>query len=190
VKFLPTEIPAVVLVEVDVFRDARGFFGEVYHAAKYEAAGLPGRFVQDNQSHSRRGVLRGLHAQVGTPQGKLVRALQGEIFDVAVDVRRGSPTYGRWVGEVLSAENFRQLYVPPGFLHGFCVLSDSADVEYKCSGFYAPQHEIGVRWNDPDIAIAWPLDAPLLSEKDNAAPLLRDIVERLPTLADDGQRGG
>jgi len=183
VKFQPTEIPDVVLVEVDVFRDARGFFSEVFHAAKYEAAGLPGRFVQDNQSHSRHGVLRGLHAQIGAPQGKLVRALQGEIFDVAVDVRRGSPTYGRWVGERLSSGNFRQLYVPPGFLHGFCVLSEVADVEYKCTGFYSPPDEIGVRWNDPDIGIAWPLAAPLVSEKDGAAPLLRDIVDRLPSYA-------
>lgn len=188
-RFEPTELPGVMLVEVDVYRDARGFFAEVYHAEKYAAAGLPGRFVQDNQSHSRRGVLRGLHGQIGTPQGKLVRALSGEIFDVAVDMRRGSPTYARWVGVVLSAENFRQLYVPPGFLHGFCVLSESADIVYKCTGFYSPPDEIGVRWNDPEIGIAWPIGDPLVSEKDGAAPLLRDVVERLPPYESDGWRG-
>lgn len=190
-KFTRTEIAEVVLVEPDVHRDARGFFCEVYHAAKYEAEGLPGRFVQDNQSRSGRGVLRGLHGQIGTPQGKLVRVLSGEIFDVAVDMRRGSPSYGRWVGAALSAQNFLQLYVPPGFLHGFCVVSESAEIEYKCTGFYAPSDEISVRWDDPEIGIEWPIRDPLVSEKDGAAPLLRAVVERLPVYAGgEGRRRG
>ena len=179
-KFLPTFIPEVILIEPDVHKDARGFFLESYHQRKYAEAGIPGPFLQDNHSHSLKGTLRGLHAQAKRPQGKLVRALLGEMFDVAVDVRRGSPTFGKWVGEVLSWENFRQLYIPPGFVHGFCVLSERVDVEYKCTDFYAPGDEMTVAWNDPEIGIAWPVESPILSAKDAAAPRLRDVLDRLP----------
>lgn len=180
----PTALAGVFLIEPVVFRDARGFFLETYHAGKYAAGGLDVHFVQDNHSKSQRGTLRGLHAQRRNPQGKLVRAVEGEIFDVAVDVRRGSPTFGRWVGEVLSAENFRQLYVPPGFVHGFCVLSETAQVEYKCTALYDPQDELSVIWNDPEIAIDWPIKEPLLSNKDAAAPRLDEILDHLPTISD------
>ena len=171
-KVLETPLPGVRLVEPAVHRDDRGFFLEVFHAGKFSAQGLELRFVQDNHSLSRRGTLRGLHTQTADPQGKLVRCTEGEIFDVAVDIRRGSPTFGRWVGEVLSADNFRQLYVPPGFVHGFCVLSESAQVEYKCSDYYQPGDELSVAWDDPDIGIDWPIGSPVLSAKDAAAPRL------------------
>jgi dTDP-4-dehydrorhamnose 3,5-epimerase len=178
-KFLPTALPEVVLVEPDVFRDDRGFFLETYQKLKYGAAGLPEEFVQDNHSFSIRGTLRGLHAQVRKPQGKLIRAVLGEIFDVAVDIRPESPTFGRWVGEVLSGENHRQLYVPPGFAHGFCVTSESAHVLYKCTSFYDKEDEIALLWNDPAIGISWPTGTPLLSPRDLAAPKLADIVHKL-----------
>jgi dTDP-4-dehydrorhamnose 3,5-epimerase len=178
-RFVPLAIPDVVLIEPDIFKDDRGFFFEVYHREKFEAAGLPGTFVQDNQSYSHRHVLRGLHAQLRKPQGKLVRALQGEIFDVAVDIRPGSPTFGRWVSAVLSGENNCQLWVPPGFVHGFCVTSDSAAVQYKCTELYAPNDEIGVVWNDPEIGIEWPLAEPLISPKDLRLPRLRQLIETL-----------
>lgn len=181
-KFLPTAIPEVIVVEPQVFRDGRGFFLEVYHQKKFEEGGLPGTFVQDNHSHSIRGTLRGLHAQLRNPQGKLVRAVVGEIFDVAVDIRPGSPTFGRWVGETLSGENFRQLWVPPGFAHGFCVLSETAHVQYKCTELYDREDEIAVLWNDPQIGIEWPandLGEPLLSPKDAAAPPLAKILHQL-----------
>jgi len=181
VRFLPTELPGVIVIEPDVYRDGRGFFLETFHARKYADGGIPGPFVQDNHSRSARGTLRGLHAQRSYPQGKLVRVLHGEIFDVAVDVRRGSPTFKRWVGVALSADNFRQIYVPPGFLHGFCVTSDSAEVEYKCTDFYQPNDEMGVVWNDPSLGIAWPEREPILSAKDQAWPRLEDRVEWLPT---------
>ncbi len=171
-----TPLEGVLVVEPDVFRDRRGFFLETWHARRYAEGGIPAQFVQDNHSKSRRGTLRGFHAQLRHPQGKLVRAIEGEIFDVAVDIRRGSPTFRRWFGETLSGENFLQLYVPPGFLHGFYVLSESVHVEYKCTGFYDRASDFGVRWNDPDIGIEWPLEEePLLSEKDATAPLLRDL---------------
>jgi dTDP-4-dehydrorhamnose 3,5-epimerase len=182
VKFLPTAIPEVVLVEPAVFRDDRGFFLETYHQRKFQEGGLPESFVQDNHSYSIRGTLRGLHAQLRNPQGKLVRAIVGEIFDVAVDIRPDSPTFGRWVGEVLSGENFRQLYVPPGFAHGFLVLSETAHVQYKCTELYDRDDEIGILWNDPQIAIAWPTDSlpgPLLSPKDSTAPRLAEILHLL-----------
>jgi dTDP-4-dehydrorhamnose 3,5-epimerase len=163
-----------MLVEPDVFRDARGFFMESWHADKYRSAGLPGEFVQDNHSRSSRGVLRGLHYQLEHPQGKLVRAATGEVFDVAVDIRRGSPRFGKWVGVLLSAQNHRQLYVPPGFAHGFCALSEQADVLYKCTVPYAPGDEYGIAWNDPDLAIAWPSQDYRLSDKDGHYPMLRD----------------
>jgi dTDP-4-dehydrorhamnose 3,5-epimerase len=178
-KFLPTALPEVVLVEPDVFRDDRGFFLETYQKLKYGGAGLPEEFVQDNHSFSIRGTLRGLHAQIRRPQGKLIRAVLGEIFDVAVDIRPESPTFGRWVGEVLSGENYRQLYVPPGFAHGFCVMSESAHVLYKCTTFYEKEDEIALLWNDPAIGISWPTETPLLSPRDLAAPKLAEIVHKL-----------
>ncbi len=179
-KFLSTDLPGVMLIEPDVYRDTRGFFLETYHAGKYRAAGIDGIFVQDNHSHSVRGTVRGLHAQRHRAQGKLVRVLQGEIFDVAVDIRRGSPTFHRWVGVRLSADNFRQIYVPPGFAHGFCVLSEVADVEYKCTELYDPVDEFGVLWNDPALGISWPVHEPLLSEKDRTALRLAELIDTLP----------
>jgi dTDP-4-dehydrorhamnose 3,5-epimerase len=178
---IPTAIPDVVIIEPHVYRDARGFFLESYHETRYAEHGIPGPFVQDNHSYSVQGTLRGLHAQITKPQGKLVRAVQGEMFDVAVDVRLGSPTFGRWVAVVLSGDNFRQLYIPPGFAHGFCVLSDRVHVEYKCTAFYDPADELTVAWNDPAIGIAWPLADPALSRKDAEAPPLADVHGRLPT---------
>jgi dTDP-4-dehydrorhamnose 3,5-epimerase len=178
-KFIPTQIPDVLLVEPAVFRDTRGFFLETYHLEKFKAGGIALPFVQDNHSRSTRGTLRGLHAQRLRPQGKLVRAIRGEIFDVAVDARPGSATYGQHVAAVLSENNFRQLWVPPGFLHGFCVTSEIAEVEYKCTDLYAPGDEIGVRWDDPALGIAWPLGEPLLSAKDAALPTLAELRRRL-----------
>jgi dTDP-4-dehydrorhamnose 3,5-epimerase len=182
VRFEPTAIPEVIRVEPRVFEDARGFFLETYHARKFAEAGIAAPFVQDNHSFSARGTLRGLHMQSAFAQGKLVRCTAGEIFDVAVDARRGSPGFGRWVGETLSAGNFRMLWIPPGFLHGFCVLSESAHVQYKCTELYHPEDEVGVIWNDPDVGIAWPMSAPTLSAKDAALPRLRDVEARLPAL--------
>lgn len=179
-EFRPGRLSGLVIVEPDVFRDSRGFFLETYHAEKYRAGGIATAFVQDNHSRSTKGTLRGLHAQLAKPQGKLVRAIEGEIFDVAVDIRRNSPTFGQWEAVVLSADNFRQLYVPPGFLHGFCVLSETAQVEYKCTDFYDPSGELGVRWNDPRIGIDWPITDPTLSAKDAAAPFLDAVFARLP----------
>jgi dTDP-4-dehydrorhamnose 3,5-epimerase len=178
-RFRPTELPDVILVEPDVHRDERGFFLETFHAQKYAEGGIPGPFVQDNHSRSVRGTLRGLHAQRRHPQGKLVRAVEGEMFDVAVDIRPSSPTFGRWVGVRLSGENFHQLYIPPGFAHGFCVLSERVHVEYKCTDFYRQDDEIGVAWDDPDIGIAWPEAERIISAKDRALPRLRDVRERL-----------
>jgi dTDP-4-dehydrorhamnose 3,5-epimerase len=178
-RFLPTALPEVILIEPDVYRDQRGFFLETYHAHKYREGGIAVTFVQDNHSRSVCGTLRGMHAQRRRPQGKLIRVIEGQIFDVAVDIRRGSPTFGRWVGTVLSAENFRQCYIPPGFAHGFCVTSELAQVEYKCTELYDPTDELGFVWNDPDVGIAWPIADPLLSAKDRAAPRLRDIIEQL-----------
>ena len=166
-RFVPTEIPDVMVIEPTVFGDARGFFCETYHREKYTAAGLDVTFVQDNHSRSRRGVLRGLHYQVLRPQGKLLSVMAGEIFDVAVDLRRSSPTFGRWVGVHLSAESHRMMYVPPGFGHGFLVLSETADVCYKCTDLYAPEHERTLLWNDPAVGVRWPLEGePQLSDKD------------------------
>ena len=176
-KFLETELPGVLIVEPDVFRDARGFFLETFHASRYRDGGIPYDFVQDNHSKSIRGTLRGLHAQRRRPQGKLVRAAQGEIFDVAVDIRPSSATFGKWVGASLSGENFRQMFIPPGFAHGFCVLSGSAEVEYKCTDFYDRADEIGVRWDS--AGIEWPIEDPLLSPKDAALPTLLEIREAL-----------
>lgn len=168
-RFFPTTIPEVILIEPRVFTDERGFFLETYRQQQFEAAGIIANFIQDNHSGSYRGALRGLHYQIQQPQGKLVRAVAGEIYDVAVDIRRSSPTFGQWVGLVLSADNKRQLWVPPGFAHGFLVLSEWAEIFYKASDYYAPQHERTLLWNDPQLGIDWPLEAgsqPVLSPKD------------------------
>jgi len=177
VKVTPTSLPGVLLLEPEVFGDARGFFLESWNRRTFrEATGFEGDFVQDNHSRSGRGVLRGLHYQVRQVQGKLLRAVRGEIFDVAVDVRRSSPTFGRWTGVVLSEENGRQLWIPPGFAHGFLVLSESADVMYKATDYYAPQHERCIAWNDPGIGIAWPGGVqPQLSPRDAAAGTIATI---------------
>jgi len=170
----PLDHPEVLLIEPDVFPDPRGFFMETFHSIKYAEHGLPAVFLQDNHSRSSRGVLRGLHYQLENPQGKLVRVVSGEVFDVAVDIRRGSPRFGTWVGAVLSEENQRQVYVPPGFAHGFCTLSERADFLYKCTELYAPGDEYGIAWDDPDIAIEWPEMDYLISDKDLANPLLSE----------------
>ncbi len=184
-NFIPTELPGVMLIEPKVFRDERGFFLETYHQAKFAQAGLDVTFVQDNHSRSVQGTLRGLHAQWRRPQGKLVRVIAGEILDVVVDIRLDSPTFGRWLGVRLSAENFRQLYVPPGFVHGFRVVSDVAEVLYKCTALYDPGDEIGIVWNDPEIGIDWGIQNPLLSEKDRRLPTLRTLMQRLQPAPDD-----
>ena len=171
-----TALPGVVIIEPTVHRDARGFFLETYHATRYAEAGLDVAFVQDNHSRSVRQTLRGLHFQRTKPQGKLVRVIEGEIFDVAADIDPSSPTYGQWVGVSLSAENFSQIYVPPGYAHGFCVTSEHAQVEYKCTAFYDPADEGGVMWNDPVLAIDWPVAAPILSPRDQHHPPLRPLA--------------
>lgn len=179
-KFVPTELPEVVRVEPDVHGDARGFFLETWHERKYREGGIPGPFVQDNLSHSQRGILRGLHAQLDPGQGKLVRVVRGEIFDVAVDIRLGSPRFGSFAAVRLCGQDHHQLWIPPGFAHGFCVVSEEADVEYKCTALYRPEGEIAIAWNDPRLAIPWPIDAPQLSPRDAAAPPLAELEERLP----------
>lgn len=173
-KFTPLELPDVILVEPDVFGDARGYFMETFHAEKYRRGGIDRAFVQDNLSFSRRGILRGLHYQLTKPQAKLVFVAEGEVFDVAVDIRRGSPTFGKWCGRVLSAGNHLQMFIPEGFAHGFCVLSESALFLYKCSALYDPADERGIAWNDPDLAIPWPVENPVLSSRDQRLPRLRD----------------
>jgi dTDP-4-dehydrorhamnose 3,5-epimerase len=178
-EFQRLELPEVILVKPKVHRDDRGFFLETYHQRKFAEGGITAAFVQDNYSYSVRGTLRGLHAQLNKPQGKLVRTVVGEIFDVAVDIRRDSPTFGKWVGEILSGENLHQLWVPPGFAHGFCVLSETAHVLYKCTELYDPEDEIVIAWNDPRIGIDWPIESPLLSPRDLAAPKLVEIQDRL-----------
>jgi dTDP-4-dehydrorhamnose 3,5-epimerase len=174
-KVIPTGLPGVLLIEPKVFGDDRGFFMETWRADRYADAGFPGPFVQDNLSFSQKGVLRGLHFQNPNAQGKLVHALQGEVFDVAVDIRVGSPSFGKWAGYYLSAENKRQLWVPEGFAHGFCVISETALFAYKCTALYAPECEHPLRWDDPEIGIDWPVDTPSLSAKDGAAPTLETI---------------
>lgn len=178
------KLSGLVIIEPTVFGDARGFFMESYSRDRYAEAGLPSQFVQDNLSMSARGILRGLHLQHPCDQGKLCSVLIGEVFDVAVDVRVGSPTFGQWEGVTLSSDNKRQFYVPPGFAHGFCVLSEKALFSYKCTDFYSAPNELGVAWNDPEIGIAWPIDAPQLSDKDSKNPRLKDIAEEaLPRYA-------
>lgn len=175
-KVVPTRIPEVLILEPRVFGDERGFFYESFNARAFEeATGVTRKFVQDNHSRSARGVLRGLHYQIEQPQGKLVRVVSGEVLDVAVDIRRSSPSFGKWVGVHLSAENNRQLWIPEGFAHGFVVLSEYAEFLYKTTDYYAPAHERCIRWDDPELAIDWQFDeAPQLSGKDQAAPFLRD----------------
>ena len=179
-KVLPTDLAGVVVIEPVVFRDPRGFFVETYHAERYGAAGIDASFVQDNHSRSERGTLRGLHAQQRFPQAKLVRVIEGEIWDVAVDIRLGSPTFGRHVAVTLSADDQRQIFVPIGFAHGFCVLSERAQIEYKCTNYYHLEDELHILWNDPELAIPWPVETPTLSDKDRAALPLRLLHDRLP----------
>lgn len=180
-KRIDTRLPGVCVIEPVVHGDDRGYFFESFHADKYHALGIGARFVQSNVSRSVRGVLRGLHYQWPNPQGKLVSVLDGEVYDVAVDIRRGSPTFGQWAAAMLTAANHRQLWIPEGFAHGFCVVSDGATFMYQCTALYDAAADAGVRWNDAAIAIDWPVAAPQLSAKDETSPLLADIpAERLP----------
>jgi dTDP-4-dehydrorhamnose 3,5-epimerase len=176
VKFVETDLPGVLVIEPQVFTDARGFFLESYNAARFSEAGIDLRFLQDNHSNSTRGVLRGLHYQEPNPQGKLLRVVNGAVFDVAVDIRRGSPHFGRWAGVELSAENRKMIWVPPGFAHGFCVISDRADVLYKCTVLWAAKSEHVILWNDPGIGIAWPVADPILSPRDAAGVRLAEAT--------------
>jgi dTDP-4-dehydrorhamnose 3,5-epimerase len=183
-RLIESVLPGVVVIEPQVHGDARGFFYESYNAQKYKEAGLDLHFVQGNVSRSAHGVLRGLHYQWPNPQGKLVSVLEGEVYDVAVDIRRGSPTFGRWAAAILSADNKRHFWVPEGFAHGFAVLSEFATFSYQCTALYDRAADAAIRWNDGEIAIDWPLSKPLLSEKDERAPLLRDVPpDRLPQYA-------
>ena len=174
-RFIPLEIPGLVLIEETRRGDARGFFAETFRASAFRAAGIPGPFVQDNHARSTRGVLRGLHYQLPPrAQGKLIRLVSGEVFDVAVDLRRGSPTYARWAGVRLSGDEGRMLWVPPGFAHGYVVLSETAELTYKVTEEYAPELDCGIRWDDPAVGVRWPLAQPALSERDRALPLLAE----------------
>ncbi|MBT3199919.1 MAG: dTDP-4-dehydrorhamnose 3,5-epimerase [Phycisphaerales bacterium] len=187
-KRIDTDLPGVCLLEPDVFGDQRGFFMETYNQRVFEQIGITQTFVQDNQSRSRRGVLRGLHYQLNQPQAKLVRVTLGEVYDIAVDLRRGSETFGKWTGVTLTAENKQMFFIPEGFAHGFCVISETAEFAYKCSDFYAPEEERGIIWNDPQLAIPWPLDGaePILSPKDAAYGILADMNENdLPILREN-----
>jgi dTDP-4-dehydrorhamnose 3,5-epimerase len=180
-RIFPSSLPEILIIEPSVFQDERGFFMETYQQRRYTEAGIESIFVQDNLSRSVHGTLRGLHYQVKHAQAKLIQVIEGTIFDVALDIRRGSPYFGQWTSVHLSDENKRQLFVPEGFAHGFCVLSESAQVIYKCTDFYASEDEGGVLWSDPTLAIAWPISEPLLSEKDSRLPCLADIPpEHLP----------
>ncbi len=179
-KVVETSLPGVLTIEPRVFRDERGFFLESFNAERFADAGLPTVFRQDNHSHSVKGVLRGLHYQLRRPQGKLVSVVRGRVFDVAVDIRRGSPSFGRWYGTVLSEEEPRYLWIPPGFAHGFCTLSDSADFVYKCTDVYVGDDDRGVLWSDPSIGIQWPVSNPVLSEKDQRMAALSATRTDLP----------
>lgn len=182
-KTIKTSIPGVLLIEPQAYEDSRGYFMEVFRSDNYAKIGINQTFVQDNYSHTRKGIIRGLHYQLCHPQGKLVFVITGEIFDVAVDIRRGSSTFGKWFGAKISAENKRQMFIPEGFAHGFCVLSETADVFYKCTGFYDHGDEYGVLWSDADIGIDWPITPPALSDKDNLLQKIADIPEiNLPTV--------
>jgi len=184
-KFIEQSLPGVILIEPDVFEDNRGFFKETYHIAKYGDGGIEHLFVQDNHSHSQKGTLRGLHYQLRHPQAKLVYVVAGEVLDVAVDIRPGSPTFGQWTGTILSEKNRHQLFIPEGFAHGFCVLSETADVIYKCTDLYTPGDDYGVIWSDPAIDIVWPIENPMLSEKDGRNPKLSEIPEDLLPIYED-----
>ncbi len=177
IKYTKTDLPGVLLIEPGVFKDSRGFFMETFHQKKYAEAGIYHAFLQDNYSHSTQGTLRGLHYQLKHPQGKLVYVITGEIYDVAVDIRRGSPGFGKWTGQYLSGKNKRQLFVPEGFAHGFCVISETADVLYKTTDLYNPDDEYGVLWSDPTIGIDWPVEAPIVSDKDKQFPGLKEVTE-------------
>ena len=180
-KVTPLDLPEILLIEPKVFGDARGYFVETFQATRYAEAGIAERFVQDNLSCSTRGTLRGLHLQHPASQGKLVYVVEGKVFDVAVDVRVGSPSFGKWTGAHLSSRDRRQMYIPPGFAHGFCVVSEQALFAYKCTEVYLPQNEMGVAWNDPGLAIPWPVSEPIISEKDQRFPPLAKIdPARLP----------
>jgi len=180
-KVIETSVPGVIVIEPRIFGDARGYFYESFHAGRFREAGIEAHFVQTNVSRSGRGVLRGLHYQWPQAQGKLVSVLEGEVYDVAVDIRLGSPTFGRWEGIVLSASNHRHLWIPEGFAHGFCVLSDTALFTYQCTAQYEPTADASIRWNDADIGVDWPMSAPLLSDKDSEAPVLAKVPkDRLP----------
>lgn len=182
-KVIPTPLEGVLIIEPDAFKDQRGFFMETWNQKRYENSGIYQTFVQDNLSYSVKGTLRGLHYQINYPQAKLVQAVSGEIYDVAVDIRPGSPTFGKWTGVYLSEENQRQLLVPQGFAHGFCVLSKTALFMYKCSDFYMPEDEAGILWSDPEVGINWPVKNPVISEKDTKYPLLSECPnEKLPNL--------
>ena len=182
-KVIETALPGVLVIEPQVFGDARGFFYESYNEARFRDAGIDARFVQSNVSRSAKGVLRGLHYQWPNPQGKFVSVLEGEVFDVAVDIRRGSPHFGQWFGAMLTADNKRHMWIPEGFAHGFCVVSDYATFSYQCTALYDAKSDAGVLWNDPAIGIDWPIAEPRLSDKDIKAPLLKDVPEqRLPEL--------
>jgi dTDP-4-dehydrorhamnose 3,5-epimerase len=178
-KLLETALPGVFIIEPDIFKDERGFLMETYHQRRYAEGGIDCLFVQDNHSHSHRGVLRGLHYQLKHSQAKLIYVISGEIFDVAVDIRHGSPTFRKWVGAHLTEENGRQIYIPKGFAHGYCTLSETADVIYKCTDFYTPGDDFGIHWADPDIGIEWPDIKPILSNKDSRNPRLSEIPEDL-----------
>ena len=183
-NFIDTPLKGVILIEPDVHEDRRGYFIELYHLDRYAKAGLHARFVQDNFARSVHATLRGLHYQRRHPQGKLVMVTEGTVFDVAVDVRRGSPSLGKWYGVELSAENKRQLYVPPGFAHGYCVVSETAAVMYKCTDFYVPEDERGILWNDPALGIHWPVATPLLSAKDQSYKTFAENESELPAYGD------
>ena len=183
-KFISTNLSGVCIIEPDIYRDDRGFFVETYRHDKYREGGINVSFVQDNQSRSVRDTVRGLHAQRTHPQGKLVRALSGAVFDAVVDIRRGSPTYLRWLSVELSADNFRQIYIPPGFAHGICILSNYAEIEYKCTEYYDPSDELRILWNDAAIGIIWPVRDAILSTKDRAAKTLAEQLDLLPSFSE------
>jgi len=177
IEYTKTDLPGVLLIDPRVFEDSRGFFMETFHQKKYAEAGIDHAFIQDNYSHSTRGTLRGLHYQLKHPQAKLVYVITGEIYDVAVDIRRGSPGFGKWTGQYLSDKNRRQIFVPEGFAHGFCVISETADVLYKTTDLYNPDDEYGVLWSDPTIGIDWPVEVPIVSDKDKQFPGLEETPE-------------
>ena len=177
-KVIETKLPGVLIIEPEVFGDSRGFFKEAFQVQRYREAGIEHEFVQDNHSRSQKGVLRGLHFQITKPQGKLVSCSQGAVFDVAVDIDPLSTSFGYYVGIELTEDNHRQFWVPPGYAHGFCVLTDTADFQYKCTDYYDPSDEGGLIWNDLDVAIEWPIDQPLLSDKDATLPTLKELVNQ------------